>query len=257
MIKLSEVLAELLKGYKLLPIVFGKSNAGVYKCIKDELCPVYYLKTQDFPTMQEDQLLVEKERLVWLEGTSIAPFVIHYEQCNEKEYLLTTALEGKNIVEVKREDNIKLFATTLREIHELSIENCPFDMKLDSKIEIIQKRIAHNLINADDLEEENQGKSLEELFLELLEQRPTHEEFVVVHGDYNLKNVIASSVQVTGVVDWGRSGVGDKYQDLSIAVRDVKKYYGQSEVAVFLNTYGLTRIDKQKLSFYTLMDEFF
>jgi len=61
---------------------------------------------------------------------------------------------------------------------------------------------------------------------------------------------------VTGLVDCGRAGVGDRHQDLALAMRSLAFNFGADTVATFLSAYGGAPIDPRALEFFTILDEF-
>ena len=55
----------------------------------------------------------------------------------------------------------------------------------------------------------------------------------------------------------GRGGVADKYQDIALAVRNIQDNFNPKMVDIFYKAYGLDKPNKNKIAFYTLLDEFF
>ena len=62
---------------------------------------------------------------------------------------------------------------------------------------------------------------------------------------------------MTGLVDCGRAGVGDRHQDLALAMRSPTFNFGADTVGTFLSAYGSAPIDPRALEFFTILDEFF
>jgi aminoglycoside 3'-phosphotransferase II len=52
-------------------------------------------------------------------------------------------------------------------------------------------------------------------------------------------------------------GVGDRHQDLALAMRSLAFNFGADTVATFLSAYGGAPIDPRALEFFTILDEFF
>lgn len=91
---------------------------------------------------------------------------------------------------------------------------------------------------------------------------PTDEDLVFTHGDFCLPNIILDrgtngDVRIAGLVDCGRAGIADRYQDIALAVRSIVYNFGDIWVAPFLESYGLPQPHEEKLRFFTLLDEFF
>ena len=62
---------------------------------------------------------------------------------------------------------------------------------------------------------------------------------------------------MSGFVDLGRAGVGDRYRDLALAQRSLIRNCGAVWVPFFFTEYGLPQPDEAKLTFYQLLDEFY
>src|SRR5437899_2886470 len=60
-------------------------------------------------------------------------------------------------------------------------------------------------------------------FEQLKRSRPRYEDLVLVHGDSCFPNILldSKSLAVNGFVDWGHSGIADRYQDLALAARSI------------------------------------
>jgi aminoglycoside phosphotransferase len=97
---------------------------------------------------------------------------------------------------------------------------------------------------------------------ELLAAAPIEEDLVLTHGDFCLPNVIirphaAGAPRVAGLVDCGRAGVADRYQDIALGLRSIAYNFGGGAVPAFLEAYGLRRVDQAEVDFIWLLDEFF
>jgi len=61
---------------------------------------------------------------------------------------------------------------------------------------------------------------------------------------------------VTGLVDCGRAGVGDRHQDLALAMRSPTFNFAADTVGTFLSAYGGAPIDPKALELFTILDEY-
>lgn len=239
------------------PVTIGHSEAKTF--LLEGPQSNHYLKVQAKGSLEG--LHAEKERVEWLQGQLRVPKVHYYGEDDGNEYLLMSELKGHNAVHSTQALNLPEMLTSvgemLKTIHSIPIANCPFHQTLDVKIHEAKKRVDLGLVDEDDFDEERIGRKADELFDELLSKRPSKEHLVFTHGDFCLPNVIVEEGIVSGVIDWGRAGIADNYQDLSLAIRSITSNYGKEFVPFFLKGYGVTELDTDRIYYYQLLDEFF
>ena len=238
-------------------ITIGESPANIYRLDRNGHAALF-LKVSLKSHRRE--LLREMERIDWLQGKLPVPKVVRYEADDRNEYLLLTALPGRNAASMTgdepNENIVRLLSAGLRMVHAVSIEECPFDMTLDGVIEEARYNVVNGLVNEADFDDIRLGRSAAEVFEELLSKRPANEDLVFAHGDYCLPNVIIDEEKVTGFVDWGSAGVADRYKDIALVVRSLKRNTGEDLATSFFEAYGLSRPDAEKVEFYQLLDKF-
>lgn len=251
-------LGDQLKHYTWTPILIGESSSSVFRLEHREKESLY-LKIAEEDADRE--LHAEAERLKWIAGRIRTPRLISYLEDSGVAYLLTTALAGADasVAQEQRDPGalVRLLAEGLREIHETPIGDCPFDQRLSSKIEVARDRMLRELVDESDFDDERRGKTAEELFELLIMTRPATEDVVFTHGDYCFPNIIIEHGRISGFIDWSRSGVADRYQDLALAMRSMDFNTSDDWSSIFLEAYGIETLDKQKVEFYQLLDEFF
>jgi aminoglycoside phosphotransferase len=218
-----------------------------------------YLKIQ--PSNSIDRLIDEKRKLEWLQGRVPVPEVLFYEIDDTNEYLLMSEIKGNNAADPSYQTNAKDVMVSLgeglKQIHQLSLDQCPFQLRLDKKISEAYNRVKSGLVDVYDFDEIRKGKDPNDLYKELVNNRPVTEDIVFTHGDYCLPNIILHNGVVSGFIDLGRAGVADRYQDLALAIRSITYNFGMEYVPYFLEAYGLDELDNQKVEYYQLLDEFF
>lgn len=236
----------------------GMSGTSVF-CVSHRQKPDEYLKIAA-PRSEQD-LHPELSRLLWLQGRLPVPQVQYWAEDDARQYLLISALPGLALYHDDLRDQlpalIRLYATTLRQIH--GTGGCPFDERLDIKIAQAARRVREDLVDASDFDAERQGRTSQSAFRELLATRPPSEDLVFTHGDYCTPNLLVDpeTLALNGLIDWGRAGIADRYQDIALAARSIEYNFGSAWVAPFYEAYGLTEIDHAKVKFYRLLDEFF
>ena len=104
----------------------------------------------------------------------------------------------------------------------------------------------------------------EALLLWLEGHRP-EEERCFTHGDLCLPNILAEGDRVTGFLDCGGMGAADRWRDLALALRSLRKnlngdyggprYEGYDPEGL-LAALGLS-LDEERFRYYLLLDELF
>lgn len=240
-------------------VVIGESGAQVYQ-LWDEQGPISFLKV--VPRDGVTPLAADVARLRWLANRLPTPQVLAYYEADQWSYLLTSVIPGVDTATLaERADTdiaqvVRLLAEGLRQVHRVPIDDCPFDHRLAHEIERIRVRIACGLVDEQLTGGPWRGRAVSDLFTELLATQPAQEELVFTHGDYCLPNILLDGNRVSGFVDLGRAGVGDRYRDLALAQRSLIRNCGAAWVPLFFAEYGLPQPDEAKLTFYQLLDEF-
>jgi aminoglycoside 3'-phosphotransferase-2 len=251
-------LRDALAGYEWRQDALGRSSAHVFRLEADGRAPVY-LKTEPVDPLGE--LAGEVARLQWLTSRGLAcPEVIAHEQEDEREWLLMSALPGRDLVSAARLqpiERVRLLADALRRLHAVDIATCPFDHRLENRIGAARARLLAGRVDENDFDEARLGRSAEDLFRELEAKRPSTEDFVVTHGDACLPNFVVDGDRFSGYIDCGRLGIADRHQDIALACGSIEYNFGEELVAEFLKVYGDFEPKAEKMAYYQLLDEFF
>jgi aminoglycoside phosphotransferase len=157
------------------------------------------------------------------------------------------------------EQIVTLLAEGLKAIHSLDTTGCPFDQRLGVLLEAACLNMVRGRVEESEFDPQRRGCPVEELYGELLARRPTWESPVFTHGDYCLPNVLIDPerLAITGSVDWGGAGLSDPYHDLALAAHSITVNLGARWVGPFFEAYGITEIDRARVDYYQLLDEFF
>lgn len=244
-------LQNLLSGYRWEADELGCSQASVFRLEADGR-PALYLKTEIASPFSE--LDGEVERLHWLAARGFAsPEVVAHEVGGGRGWLLMTALEGADLASASRLpplDRVRMLAQALRTLHGVDIAACPFDHRLDLRIDAAKGRMLTGLVDESDFDAARLGRSARSLFEELVERRLAAEDVVVTHGDACLPNFIADGDRFAGYIDCGRLGIADRYQDIALACSSIEHNFGAALIAPFLEAYGISELNMEKLTYY-------
>ncbi len=245
---MSEELASLIAGADLQRI-----GASGYLVLRGEV-PTHFLKTARGAAMEV--LRREHDVLQFLNGRYAAPKPEAFDVDERKNSLLTSFIDGATVAGIVASPEappaaafIPLLIDHLKQIHALSVYVVPFRPTLAGRMAVARERAAGGFATPAQLER-------------LLALRPkTPEDLVFTHGDFSLTNLIlADEDTLAGVVDWGRAGIADRYQDLALFVRSFADHTHlprEEVIPLVAKAYGLETLDPEKLAFYELLDEFF
>lgn len=210
--------------------------------------------------------------LMWLRNKLPVPQVIEYIKEDEISYILMERLKGNiactNNFLTQPEKLIKVLASFLKKMWKIPLDNCPYNLLLKNKLAVIEQNFAQGICNFEKLDLSMYSnltfKSLKDLLKWLRENAPV-EDLVFSHGDFCLPNLLIDDDEVSGLIDLGRSGVSDRYQDIALCYRSLKYnfagiYSGVSypnlNLDLLFDELGIVP-DYNKLKYYILLDELY
>ncbi|WP_182552602.1 APH(3')-II family aminoglycoside O-phosphotransferase [Phyllobacterium myrsinacearum] len=248
----------LVTGYSWNRDELGCSDAQVF-LLQGERLPRLFIKVETVSPYGE--LPDEIARLRWLSSCSLpCPDIIFDGIHAGHHWLLMSAVPGTDLASadsVPVEPRVRILADALRQLHALDPSTCPFDHRLDMRIEAAGARVQAGLVDETDFDDDMLGETAAELFTRLVSEKPAVGDVVVTHGDACLPNFMADKGIFTGYIDCARLGLADRYQDIALACRSISDNFGEEWVRPFLDCYGLKHADPAKLAYYRLLDEFF
>lgn len=253
-------LAARLDGARWRRNLVGEAGATVYRLTRDD-GPDLYLKHGRGPAAAA--LVDELARLRWLASQMPVGAPVHFECSDNQAWLLTRAVPGRTAWEWLRHapsrapDIVAALAQALVRLHALPAALCPFQSPLELRLALAHARLAAGLIDADDFDDARRGWTPQDVWDALQRLRPRRVDAVVTHGDYSLDNLLLDDeLRVTGLIDVGRLGVADRYQDLAILWNCLGEFGAAAQRALF-DAYGIARPDRRRLDFYLCLDECF
>ena len=257
---LPEPVSDLIGSDEVIPITVGMSSASTFRCIGPGGDRI--LKVQRVDPL-ETTLADEAERLGWLDGFVPVPRVVETGSDASTEWLMMTALPGSDGTDPEHRRDVdalgRVLGAGLRTFHDsVPVDGCPFDARTETDVQRARARVEAGRVDPSDFEVVYQGLSASELHgLLVASIPPDTDDLVVLHGDYCVPNVILERGAITGHVDVGRAGVGDRHRDLGIACRSIAHNFGGGSVGPFVEAYGFEPLDLARLDFFVMLDEFF
>ena len=226
------------------------------------------LKIQPFSTETDNQYKL----LQFFSQRNLSPQVIAREVVDGVDFLLMERCRGTMLCDsslLKNPHKIAEIASeVLHTLWGMEVALCPVDMTLTHKLKCAEHNVTHNLVDMGNVNPSTFGangrfKNPEKLLCWLLDNQP-REELAVTHGDFCLPNVIFDGKRAK-VIDVGRGGVADKYQDVALLYRsfddNLAGRYGGADLGkldekMLFAALGITP-DFDKIDYYILLDELF
>lgn len=237
-------------------ITLGQSDARVWR-ITLGAGNVVFLKAERQHALAE--LMGEYDRLSWLTTMGFkAPRIVDAAEENGFSWLLLTAVPGKDLTHYLDDPAtyIRVYSQGLKRMHALDPSTCPFDHSIEARLIEAERRVTAGLVDEGDFDAERLGWTAREV-LDWLRANPISEDArIVTHGDASTPNILAEDGRFSGMVDCGRVGVADVWQDLAIACRSIRDNIGEEHIAPFLKLYG-AEWDAEKFRYFTTLDELF
>ena len=214
----------------------------------------------------------EHRILKWLDGNLPAPEIICSMSEDDTNYLLMSKLDGKMLCDKGYLDNPELLTTILANglklLWNVDITECQNANYLSFILRVAELRVENNLVDINNFEpttlSENGFKDVYDL-LKWLKNNAPDEELVFSHGDYCLPNVFAKDDKITGFIDFGRSRIADKWNDIALCYRSLEHNYRGDFGYASHNDYNSDMLFEKlgikpqwdKIKYYILLDELF
>lgn len=208
----------------------------------------------------------------WLEGRIPAPKVIASERDDEYQYLLMSKVSGRMSCDEYYLEHPKelldILARALKMLWSVDISDCPRNRGLDEELAEARYRVENDLVDIDDAEPDTFGENgfadPAHLLKWLEENRPEYEP-VLSHGDFGLPNIYIENGEISGFIDLGDSGIGDKWRDIALCYRSLKhnfdgtfggKVYPDFDPEMLFEVLEIEP-NRDKLRYYILLDDLF
>jgi aminoglycoside 3'-phosphotransferase I len=252
-------LAERVAGMHWARATVGAGGAAIHRLSAPDK-PSLYLKHGTAEAAEE--VTAEMVRLRWLGKYVATPEVHAFVSTEDQAWLLMSAVPGLTAYQllVTNPENcdeiVTVLAEHLRALHAIPADQCPFNAAHPLRLAEARRRMAAGRVDASDFDDDHQGWTAEQIWAEMTSCLPFEPDLVVTHGDYSLDNILIEDGRVTGVLDLGRAGTADRYQDLAILWNCLGEFGGALQSRLF-TAYGIARPDLRKLRFHLALDEFF
>jgi len=221
------------------------------------------------PADERGALEAERDRMDWaLDHDVPTAEVIDWATSSEWACLLTSTLPGVPADRLSPSDLWQAWPSitaSLRRLHDLPTDDCPFDRGLTAMSAIADDVVARGAVNAEFLPVDVRQRPAADLLKELADELPhrlveEQADLVVCHGDLCLPNLLIdpASHAVTGFIDLGRLGRADRYADIALLLANSRGTWTDEQQAavadaLFADAYGIT-LSPDRRQFYLCLD---
>ena len=209
--------------------------------------------------------------LRWLEGRIPAPRVLETVVREGFRWILMTRLRGEmSCGEAWRADPhrlVRVLAGAMKRLWAVELTGCPVDQTPGAKLARARAMVEEGRVDMELVDPETFGEkgfSSPADLLSWLEENAPDCQPVLTHGDFCLPNLFLKDWELSGFLDLGRSGAGDKWTDIAICWRTLRDnfggHYGEAVPGFhpdeLFGALGIEK-DEERLRYYLLMDELF
>lgn len=208
----------------------------------------YYLKKGKHCALETEAALTD-----YFHKKGLGPDVIFYRMCDGGvDWLLTTRVAGEDCTHpdylVRPKRLAALIGESLRALHETDFSDCPCPYHTELYLHRAEKNYLSGNYDKSAFPDSFGYKNADEAWQVLCEGKHLLKSEVLLHGDYCLPNIMLDSWKLSGFIDLGNGGVGDRHVDLFWGAWTLGFNLGTDKYRdVFFDAYGRDKIIPEKL----------
>ncbi len=228
-------------------------EARVYLIDKD--CG-YYLKVSGVGTLKTEALMG-----AYFHKMGLGAEVLYYQEHEGHDLLLTERVRGEDCTNARYLDEPKRLAAflgqRLRELHELPTDGCPVSDRITPYLALADKNYSSGSLSRESLACYSHFKSHADAYACLCEGREALKRDTLIHGDFCLPNIILDDWRLSGYIDLGSGGVGDRHIDIFWGLWTLNFNLKTDRFSnIFLDAYGRDKIERERLTVVSAAEVF-
>lgn len=215
----------------------------------------YYLKHSGKGTLEKESKMTE-----YFHSKGLGAEVLNYIS-DDSDWLLTTAVTGEDCVHedylTEPERLCDTIALELRRLHETDYTGCPVPDRTAEYLAAAENNYRTGNYDKSHFPDSFGYRSAEDAHEVLTAGKDALRDRVLLHGDYCLPNIILNNWKLSGFIDVGCGGVGDRHIDIFWGAWTLwfnlktDKYRGR-----FLDAYGRDKADEEILNIIAAAEVF-
>lgn len=230
---------------ELKELKLGRSDTKVFKTKLKSNHQEVILKIQYIEN--KNNLKEEYKRLKWIEGKLNTPKAYYYNEKDNIKYLIMEYKKGTP--SFKFDDIGYQLGKALKQIHQVNIENCPFNKYSPEQL------LSNFLDKLDSIYPEiqdNYKDETKETVIEFMKENiPTDK--VLTHGDYSMPNILINNGEIS-FIDLGELGISTKYLDIYYLMKSLKINKKEEIFEEFIKGYGIDKINNNYIKWMDLIN---
>lgn len=205
-------------------------------------------------------LTKEAQMTAYFHKLGLGAEVLKYES-GEYDWLLTSRVIGEDCTHADYlaypEHLCDTIATTLRELHELDASDCPVPDRTAEYLALAERNYITGNYDKSHFPDSFGYASAEQAWAVLNEGKSALKSDVLIHGDYCLPNIMLDGWKLSGFVDVGNGGIGDRHIDVFWGIWTLWFNLGTDKYRDrFIDAYGRDKIDENILKIIAAAEVF-
>ena len=245
-----EELADYLKGTK----VYDSSCSPEARVVYVDRDGGFFLKKAAEGSLKKEALMTD-----YFHSLRLSAELLYYGAHEGCDYLLTRRVPGEDCTDPQVLADPKRLcdttATLLRQLHETEAKGCPVPDRIQTYTESVLCCLDGRAYEPELFEGMWEFASFEEAKHAAEEGIPLLKKDVLLHGDYCLPNIILDDWKLSGYIDLGNGGIGDRHIDVCWGVWTLNFNLGTTKYSGrFLDAYGRDKIEPDMLRAVAAME---
>ena len=245
-----EALADYLKDAK----VYDSSCSPEARVVYIDKDGGFFLKKAAEGSLKTDAVMTN-----YFHSLRLSAEVLYYDTLEGFDYLLTRRVPGEDCTDAQYLADPKRLcettATLLRALHETEAKDCPIPDRIRTYTGSVVRGFDGHAYEPDLFKGMWEFGSFEEAKRVAEEAMPLLQKDVLLHGDYCLPNIILNDWKLSGYIDLGNGGIGDRHIDVAWGIWTLNFNLGTTEYKDrFLDAYGRDRIEPGMLRAVAAME---
>ena len=252
---LPNVLSEELKSLFAKAKIYDSScspEARVYFIDKDN---GYFLKTMKCGSLQKEAFMTHYFHTLGL-GAKVL-----FHSSGETEILVTEKVQGCDLTSQEYLDTPKETAAKmgeyLRALHETAAVDCPIKNRTEDYLSTFSEGYRIKRFDPSYIDPTLKLSDIDKAMEYVDENKHLLEEKVLIHGDFCLPNIIFDGGKLSGYIDLGGAGIGDRHIDLFWGAWTLNfNLHTEKYRDIFFDAYGRDKIDEERLLLVSAIEAF-